>query len=293
MSRRRRASARRRLGVNREGQEVAHPDHHPSALALEPDQNHAFEHWTSIGARCTGPKFAYAEPGTTNDKVLRYDQVHGSPPDLLGFRPPYGPWSMAKAGSSAIQPRACQPTGVRTGTGSPTSPTGPRRTSRLCSARSSTRNASSLTSARPSDGHPRGGSRVHRHPERTAPRPVSLVKIHRRRPALSREAFQARWLSEHADLVAGKPATAEYVRRYAQLHRFRLDAGGPGGFKDRRHLGPLLRLAERRRGLPRHRRSAGHRGRRGEFADPEASEFWTARELQRDHRLMPELATER
>lgn len=77
-------------GVNRAGQEVAHPDRHPSALALEADPNRAFEHWDEYWRKVHGPKFAYAEPGTANDKVLRYDQVHriASGPSSA-FRPPY------------------------------------------------------------------------------------------------------------------------------------------------------------------------------------------------------------
>lgn len=61
--------------------------------------------------------------------------------------------------------------------------------------------------------------------------PVSLVKIHRRRSQYTREAFQGRWLKEHADLVAGMPATAEYVRRYAQLHPLGSTQEDPEGSK--------------------------------------------------------------
>ena len=77
-------------GVNRSGQEVAHPDRHPTALALEPDPNRAFEHWDEYWRKVHGPKFAYEEPGTANDRVLRYDQVHriASGPSSA-FPPPY------------------------------------------------------------------------------------------------------------------------------------------------------------------------------------------------------------
>ncbi|MCZ4061393.1 EthD domain-containing protein [Pantoea sp. LMR881] len=61
--------------------------------------------------------------------------------------------------------------------------------------------------------------------------PFSLVKIHYRQPALSREAFQHQWLHDHADLVASMDATKKYVSRYAQLHPFDLTQEDPEGEK--------------------------------------------------------------
>jgi hypothetical protein len=45
--------------------------------------------------------------------------------------------------------------------------------------------------------------------------PISLLKIHMRRPELSRPEFQRRLLDEHARTVLTQPATHEFVRRYA------------------------------------------------------------------------------
>lgn len=44
------------------------------------------------------------------------------------------------------------------------------------------------------------------------------MKIHVRRPELSRDEFQRRLLGEHADLVLAQDATRRFGRRYAQLH---------------------------------------------------------------------------
>ncbi|RZK38697.1 MAG: hypothetical protein EOO57_03905 [Hymenobacter sp.] len=47
--------------------------------------------------------------------------------------------------------------------------------------------------------------------------PISLISLHYRWPELSREAFQARLLRQHAPLVLAQPTSHQYVRRYAQL----------------------------------------------------------------------------
>lgn len=61
--------------------------------------------------------------------------------------------------------------------------------------------------------------------------PISLVKIHMRRPELSREVFQQRLLSTHADVVLAQGATRELVRRYAQLHNIGSTQTDPEGSK--------------------------------------------------------------
>jgi hypothetical protein len=60
---------------------------------------------------------------------------------------------------------------------------------------------------------------------------ISLVKIHMRLPDLSREDFRQRMLREHAPLVLAQPATAEFVRRYAQLHNIGWTQADPEGSK--------------------------------------------------------------
>lgn len=59
-----------------QGQEVRHPDRHPDRLALEPDPNLAFEHWDEYWRKVHGPKFAWNEPGSSSELVMRYDQLH-------------------------------------------------------------------------------------------------------------------------------------------------------------------------------------------------------------------------
>lgn len=123
--------------------------------------------------------------------------------------------------------------------------------------------------------------------------PVSLVKIHRRRPDLSREAFQERWPKAHADLVAGKAAAGAFVRRYAQRHPFGSTQADPKGskidgitvlsFASLNDVEDYLVTAD----------YAAIEAAAAEPADPAASEFWTAVHYSAINRLVPELATER
>lgn len=282
-------------GVNRAGQEVAHPDRHPSALALEPDPNRAFEHWDEYWRKVHGPKFAYREPGTENEKVLRYDQVHrvASGPSSA-FRPPYRAMVDAE-GKLVGDPAACVPAYRRPdwdgfayiayGSAEDIEAVlaqeqyakriiADERTAFRMVTREVAREYIIVPSARHRD-------------------PVSLVKIHRRRPELSREAFQARWLKEHADLVAGMPATAEYVRRYAQLHPFGSTQEDPEGSKiDGITVLAFASLNDVEDYLVTADYTAIEAA-EAEFADPAASEFWTAVNYSVINRLAPELATER
>ena len=282
-------------GVNRAGQEVAHPDRHPSALALEPDPNQAFEHWDEYWRKVHGPKFAFREPGTSNEKVLRYDQVHrvASGPSSA-FRPPYRAMVDAE-GKLVGDPAAHVPAYRRPdwdgfayiAYGSEEDIEAvlgqeqyakriiaDERTVFRMVTREVAREYIIIPSARHRD-------------------PVSLVKIHRRRPELSRDAFQERWLKEHADFVAGKGATAEYVRRYAQLHPFGSTQEDPEGskidgitvlaFASLNDVEDYLVTAD----------YAAIEAAEAEFADPAASEFWTAVNYGVINRLVPELATKR
>jgi len=60
---------------------------------------------------------------------------------------------------------------------------------------------------------------------------ISLVKIHMRRPEMSREEFRERMLREHAPLVLAQPLTGKFVRRYAQLHNIGSTQKDPEGSK--------------------------------------------------------------
>lgn len=75
---------------NRRSHGVRHPNWHPGALALEPDPNLAHEHWDEYWRKVHGPKFAWDEPGSSSELVLRYDQLHciASGPSSF-FPPPY------------------------------------------------------------------------------------------------------------------------------------------------------------------------------------------------------------
>jgi hypothetical protein len=55
-------------------------------------------------------------------------------------------------------------------------------------------------------------------PNRGPREAIMLIKIHKVKPGVSRDAFQEHWLGRHADLVLSKPATHRFVTRYAQLH---------------------------------------------------------------------------
>ncbi len=64
--------------------------------------------------------------------------------------------------------------------------------------------------------------------------PVLLIKSHTRHPSLSRDAFRELWRGSHAEFALSLDASAEWVRRYAQLHNVSLpgdpiyDADGDG-----------------------------------------------------------------
>ena len=282
-------------GVDRDGHEVADPDRRPSALALEPDPNRAFEHWDEYWRKVHGPKFAYAEPGARNDRVLRYDQVHriASGP-AWAFRPPYR--AMVDADATLVSdPAARVPAYAR-----------PQWDGFAYIAYGAEEDIAAVL------GQPQYAERIIAD-ERTAFRmvtrevareyiiipssrhrdPISLVKIHRRRPDLSREAFQRHWLGTHADLVAGSPATAEYVRRYAQLHPFGATQADPEGSKiDGISVLSFASLNDVEDYLV----TADHasiEAAEATFADPDASEFWTAVNYSVINRLVPERATDR
>lgn len=218
---------------SRHGHEVHFPNWRAGALALEGDPNIAFEHWDEYWRKVHGPKFAWDEPGSSSAKVLRYDQVHrvASGPSS-GFPPPYramvddsgripsDPWKhvpefgrprwdglayIAYAEEDDIEATLGQEKFAKRIIAD-------EQTAFRMVTREITREFILIPSERHRD-------------------PISLVKIHMRRPHLSREAFQQRLMHDHADLVLAQPATRELVRRYAQLHNIGSTQKDPEGSK--------------------------------------------------------------
>lgn len=122
--------------------------------------------------------------------------------------------------------------------------------------------------------------------------PVSLVKIHMRRPELSRDEFQRRLLEEHAEVVLKAPATHEFVRRYAQLHNIGSTQEDPEGAKI--DAVSLLAFASMN-DVEDYLVSDDHQAIEASESAlaSEGSEWWTAINYSVINRLLPELATER
>jgi hypothetical protein len=122
--------------------------------------------------------------------------------------------------------------------------------------------------------------------------PVSLVRIHVRRPELDRDEFQRRLLGAHATLVLGQAATRDYVRRYAQLHTIgttqedrqgeRIDAVSVFAFASLNDVEDYLVSDDH------HAVAASEEALAGD-----GSEWWTAIGDSVINRLAPEIATPR
>ncbi|MET0270061.1 MAG: EthD domain-containing protein, partial [Sphingomonas sp.] len=122
--------------------------------------------------------------------------------------------------------------------------------------------------------------------------PISLVKIHMRRPELDRETFQHRLLHEHADLVLAQPATRELVRRYAQLHNIGSTQADPEGSKiDAVSILAFACMNDVEDYLI-HDDHAAIAASEAVLAG-EGSEWWTAINYSVINRLAPEVATDR
>jgi hypothetical protein len=218
---------------SRHGHEVHFPNWRAHALALEGDPNLAFEHWDEYWRKVHGPKFAWDEPGSSSNLVLRYDQVHriASGPSSA-FPPPYRAM-IDDAGQLPSDPERRVPAFQRPrwdgfayiAYGSQDDIQATLKQDKFAQrivadeqvafrmvTREITREYILIPSARHRD-------------------PVSLVMIHMRRPELSREQFQQRLLAEHAPLVLKQAATRELVRRYAQLHNIGSTQDDPEGSK--------------------------------------------------------------
>ena len=281
--------------VGRDGRSVMRPDRHPEAVALEPDPNLAFEHWDAYWRKVHGPKFAYAEPGTQNDRVLRYDQVHrvASGPSS-GFRPPYR--AMVEAEGRLVSDPAARVPAYRRPSFDGFAYIAYAETDDIAAVLGQEQYAARIVADERTAFRmvTRAVAREYilipsaRHRD-----PVSLVKIHRRRAHLSRTAFQEAWLGAQADLVCAQEATAQYVRRYAQLHPFGSTQADPEGSKiDGISVLSFDSLNDVEDYLvaPDH---AVIEAAENALADPETSEFWTAINYSVINRLMPELATDR
>jgi hypothetical protein len=266
-----------------------------SSPAVEPDANLAFEHWDEYWRKVHGPKFAYEEPGASTEFVLRYDQLHRIPGGpSSSFPPPYRAM-VERSGKLIDDAYARVPAYGRpkwdglayiayASEADMKSLLGQDKYTKRVIAdektafRMVTRNIAREFILIPSPGHRD---------------PISLVKIHARGPHLTREAFQARWLAAHADLVLSKPATHRYVRRYAQLlylgstqddpEGSRMDGITVMGFASVNDVEDYLTDGDYR----------AIEADEASLVDAGGSEFWTAVNYAIINRLYPELETDR
>jgi len=218
---------------SRHGHEVHFPNWRPHALALEGEPNLAFEHWDEYWRKVHGPKFAWDEPGSSSAAVVRYDQVHrvASGPSSA-FAPPYRAM-IGEDGKLPSDPEKRVPAYVR-----------PRWDGFAYIAYSEEADIERTLGQEKFDKRIVADEQVaFRMVTREITReyilipsarhrdPVSLVMIHMCAPGMSREVFQERLLGEHARLVLEKPATREFVQRYAQLHTIGSTQKDPEGSK--------------------------------------------------------------
>lgn len=277
------------------GEAVENPDAEPAEIALEADPNLSYERWDEYWRKVHGPKFAYEEPGTDNEPVLRYDQVHrfaGGPSSY--FRPPY--LAMVEAdGKLVSDPHAQVPAYQR-----------PRFDGFAYIAYAAEADINRVLK------QPQYDKRIIAD-EQTAFRlvtreiareyillpspqhrdPLSLVKIHYRRPELSREEFQTRLLDHHAALVMAQPATHTYVRRYAQLHNIGSTQANPeGSLIDAISVLSFASVNDVEDYLATNDYQAIEAD-EATFIDLARSEFWTGLNYSVINRLLPELATKR
>lgn len=279
---------------SRHGHEVHFPNWRAGALAIEDDPNIAFEHWDEYWRKVHGPKFAWDEPGSSSAKVVRYDQVHRVPSGpSSGFPPPYramvdesgrllsDPWKrvpefkrprwdglayIAYADEADIEATLSQEKFAKR-----------IIADEQTAFRMVTREITHEHILIPSERH------------RDA---ISLVKIHMRRPELSRDAFQHSLLHDHADLVLAQGATREFVRRYAQLHNFGSTQDDPEGSKiDAVSILSFACMNDVEDYLV-HPDHAAIQASEGALAG-EGSEWWTAVNYSVINRLAPEVATQR
>jgi len=280
---------------SRTGEALENPDTEPAEIALEADPSLGFEHWDEYWRKVHGPKFAYEKPGSTSEPVVRYDQIHriAAGPSSY-FRPPYHAMTTADkklvADSYAHVPAYQRPrwdgfayiayaaeADINRVLKQPQYDkrvVADEQTAFRLVTRSITREYILLPSPQHRD-------------------PISLVKIHRRRPDLTREEFQARLLGAHAALVLAQPATHAHVRRYAQLHNIGSTQADPeGSLMDGISVLAFASLNDVEDYLV----SDDYRAIEADevtFTDVAQSEFWTGLNYSVINRLLPELATKR
>jgi hypothetical protein len=282
-------------GVDKDGKEVRHPDQHPERLALEPNLNLAFEHWDEYWRKVHGPKFAYEEPGTSNDLVVRYDQVHriASGPSSA-FRPPYRAQTVAD-GRLQPEPARHVPTYHRPdwdgfayiayGQQADIEKT-------LSQAQYAERIIADEQTAFRMVTRELAREYI-LIPSATHREPISLVKLHFCKPGVSRQAFQDAWLHGLADEVMVKAATQAYVKRYVQLHPFGSSQEDPEGSKiDGISVFSFATLNDAEDFVA-SRDWADLEAAESAFTDAERSNFWTAINYVVINRVGPELATDR
>lgn len=279
---------------NRRGHGVRHPNWRPGALALEPDPNLAYEHWDEYWRKVHGPKFAWDEPGSSSELVMRYDQVHRIASGPSSFFPPPYRAMVDESGRLPSDPEKWVPELHRPmwdglayivyrDEDDIERTLGQEKFSERIIAdeqtafRKVTRGIAREFILIPSERHRD---------------PVSLLKIHVRRPELTRQEFQRRLLDEHAPLILAQAATKEFVRRYAQLHTIgttqedpeaeRMDAVSILAFASLNDVEDYLVSPEQAAVAASEASLCG-----------DGSEWWTAVNYSVINRLMPELATER
>jgi hypothetical protein len=279
--------------TSKSGHGIHFPNWRSGSLALEDNPNLAYEHWDEYWRKVHGPKFAWDEPGSSGELVLRYDQLHRIASGPSNFFPPPYRAMIDEDGKLPSDPHQRVPAYQR-----------PRwdglayityaeqddieatlkqdkfakriivdeQVAFRMVSREVTREYILIPSARHRDA-------------------ISLVKIHMRADGLSREQFQQRLLHEHAPLVLANPATKQFVRRYAQLHNIGSTQKDPEGKKiDAVSIFAFASMNDVEDYLV----SEGHAAIAAseQALTGEGSEWWTALNYSVINRLMPELASD-
>lgn len=283
------------FGLDVNGHAMTEPAASPVPPAIESDPNLAFEHWDEYWRKVHGPKFAYEEPGGSTELVLRYDQLHRLPGGpSSSYRPPYQ--AMTQADGKLVDDAYARVPPYRRPTwdglayiayGSDADMKKllgqDKYTKRVVADeqtafRMVTRNVAKEYVLIASPDH------------RDA---ISLVKIHRRHASLTLDAFQHRWLNDHAALVLAKPATHQYVKRYAQLHYTSSTQADPAGML---MDGITLMAFASVNDVEDYLTHADYRAIEADesaITDAGLSEFWTAVNYSVINRLWPERTTVR
>ncbi|MBX9623327.1 MAG: EthD domain-containing protein [Gemmataceae bacterium] len=288
--------------VGRDGKPLPEPAADPSALAFEPDPNLAYEKWDEYWRKVHGMRFTY-EDGPDDKSMavmLRYDQVHRLPGGPTSHFPPpyYAPVDeQGRLHSKVIGKIAAYKRPLYDGF-----------------AYMAFHSLDDLTLSFGSGKFPAKIVPEEQVMFRSVPHmiskeyiliaspthrdPVSLVKVHTRAAGTTRDDFQKRWLYEHADLLVGKAATHQYVRRYAQLHNVGPAKEGdlfwhPVGSRwDGVTVMSFAGVTDLEDYLMTDDHAAVEAAER-QLTDPAGSEYWTAVNYNIINRLYPERVTRR